>query len=107
MTEQSRAECGHRQRAPFALLIPFSSSTPFHPHKRLGCTHARESPVSAEQLGCAFRARATRFRLWTKHTNHSPNDAPEVPAFAPRAGASQNGGEIAATAGFLNRLKAT
>ena len=29
MTEQSRAERGQRLRAPFALLNPFSSSTPF------------------------------------------------------------------------------
>ena len=33
MTEQSRAECEYRQRAPFALLIPFSSSTLFHPQE--------------------------------------------------------------------------
>ncbi len=62
LTEQSRAEFGHRQRAPFALLIPFSSSTPFHLNEKLGCTHAREARVGAEQLGCVLSARAPRFR---------------------------------------------
>ena len=60
-TEQSRAERLQRLRVPFGLLIPLSSSTPFHPHKSLGCTGARESRVSAEQLGCALPARAPRF----------------------------------------------
>ena len=60
-TEQSRAERLQRWRVPFGLLIPLSSFTPFHPHKRLGCTGARESRVSAEQLGCALPARAPRF----------------------------------------------
>ena len=61
MTERSRAECRHRQRTPFCLLIPFSSSTPFHFNEKLGCTHAREARVGAEQLGCALFARAPRF----------------------------------------------
>ena len=56
MTERSRAECRHRQGIPFGLLIPFSSSTPFHLNEKLGCTHAREARVGAEQLGCAFPA---------------------------------------------------
>ena len=61
MTERSRAECRYRQRTPFCLLIPFSSSTPFHFNEKLGCTHAREARVGAEQLGCALFARAPRF----------------------------------------------
>ena len=61
LTERSRAECRHRQGIPFGLLIPFSSSTPFHLNEKLGCTHAREARVGAEQLGCAFSARAPRF----------------------------------------------
>ena len=61
MTERSRAECRHRQGIPFGLLIPFSSSTPFHLNEKLGCTHAREARVGAEQLGCALFARAPRF----------------------------------------------
>ena len=61
MTERSRAECRYRQRTPFCLLIPFSSSTPFHFNEKLGCTHAREACVGAEQLGCAPFARAPRF----------------------------------------------
>ncbi len=54
----------------------------------------------------ALFTRHTNYSLCTKHTNHSPNDAAEVPAFTPRAGASQNGGEIAATSGFPDRLQA-
>ena len=61
MTERSRAERRHRQRTPFGLLNPFSSSTPFHLNEKLGCTHAREARVGAEQLGCALFARAPRF----------------------------------------------
>ena len=55
----------------------------------------------------ALFTKRTNYSLRTKHTNHGPNDAPEAPAFTPRAGASQKGGEIAATAGFVNRLQAT
>ena len=54
----------------------------------------------------ALFTKHTNYSLCTKHTNHSPNDAAEVPAFTPRAGASQNGGEIAATSGFPDRLQA-
>ena len=61
MTERSRAECRHRQGIPFGLHNPFSSSTPFHLNEKLGCTHAREARVGAEQLGCALFARAPRF----------------------------------------------
>ncbi len=60
-TESIRAERGHRPRVPLALLNPFSSSTSFHHHKKLGCAHAREGRVGAEQLGCALSARAPRF----------------------------------------------
>ena len=61
LTERSRAECRHRQRTPFGLHNPFSSSTPYHLNEKLGCTHARESRVGAEQLGCALFVRAPRF----------------------------------------------
>ena len=54
----------------------------------------------------ALFTKHTNYSLCTKHTNHSPNDAAAVPAFTPRAGASQNGGEIAATSGFPDRLQA-
>ena len=39
------------------LLLVYALSS----SRKLGCTHARESPISAEQLGCALHARATRF----------------------------------------------
>ncbi len=61
LTERSRAECRHRQGIPFGLLNPFSSSTPFHINEKLGCTHAREARVGAEQLGCVLSVRAPRF----------------------------------------------
>ena len=55
MTEQSRAERQHRQRAPFALLNPFSSFTPFHPQENWDAPMQgqRASALSswAEQLG--------------------------------------------------------
>ena len=38
--------------------------------------------------------------------NYGPDDTAAVPAFTPGAGASQNGGEIAATSGFPDRLQA-
>ena len=61
LTEQSRAACRHRQGTPFGLHNPFSSSTPLHLNEKLGCTHAREARVGAEQLGCALSVRAPRF----------------------------------------------
>ena len=48
----------------------------------------------------------TNCSLRAKHTNYRPNDTAAVPAFTPGAGASQNGGETAATSGFVNRLQA-
>ena len=54
----------------------------------------------------ALSTRHTNCSLRTKHTNYGPNDAAAVPAFTPGAGASQNGGEIAATSGFPDRLQA-
>ena len=54
----------------------------------------------------ALSTRHTNCSLRTKHTNYGPNDAAAVPAFTPRARASQNGGETAATSGFVNRLQA-
>ena len=46
------------------LVFSFPSPRlrPFIFTKNWGCTHARESPISAEHLGCALPARATRFR---------------------------------------------
>ena len=98
MTERSRAECRHRQGIPFGLLIPFSSSTPFHLNEKLGCTHAREARVGAEQLGCAlFGPRTTIYSIAvTLSTDNAQNaqfgvrlDTVEVPVSAPRAGESQ------------------
>ena len=123
MTEQSRAECEYRQRAPFALLIPFSSSTLFHPQENWDAPMqgSRASALSnwaalfpPAQLDSGDRnhflsalfTKHTNHSLCTKHTNHGPNDAAAVPAFTPGAGASQNGGEIAATSGFPDRLQA-
>ena len=123
MTEQSRAECEYRQRAPFALLIPFSSSTLFHPQenwdapmqgKRASalsnwaalCAPAQHDSEDRNHSMSALPTKRTNCSLRTKHTNHGPNDAAAVPAFTPGAGASQNGGEIAATSGFPDRLQA-
>ena len=64
LTERSRAACGHRQGIPFGLLIPFSSSTPFHLNEKLGCTHAREARVGAEAVGLrSFRPRTTIYSI--------------------------------------------
>ena len=114
MTEQSRAECECRQRAPFALLIPFSSSTLFYPQENWDALMqgSRASALSSWAALCAPAQHDSGDRnhflsaLFTKHTNHGPNDAAAVPAFTPGAGASQNGGEIAATTGFPDRLQA-
>ena len=54
----------------------------------------------------ALFTKNTNHSLYTKHTNYRPNDTAAVPAFTPGAGASQNGGETAATSGFVNRLQA-
>ena len=116
LTERSRAECRHRQGIPFGLLIPFSSSTPFHLNEKLGCTLAREARVGAEQLGCAlFRPRTTIYRIAvTLSTENAQNvqigvrlDTVEVPVSAPRAGESKNGGGISAASGLMGRLQAT
>ena len=116
MTEQSRAECRHRQRPPFGLLIPFSASTPFHLNEKLECTHAREARVGTEAVGLRFfRPRTTIYSIAiTLSTDNAQNaqfgvrlDTVEVPVSAPRAGESKNGGGISAASGLMGRLQAT
>ena len=106
----------HRQGTPFGLHNPFSASTPFHLNEKLGCTHAREGRVGAEQLGCAlFRPRTTIYSIAvTLSTENAQNvqigvrlDTVEVPVSAPRAGESKNGGGISAAPGLMGRLQAT
>ena len=70
------------------------------------CAPPQHDSEHRNHFGSALFTKRTNYSLCTKHTNHGPNDAAAVPAFTPGAGASQNGGEIAATAGFPDRLQA-
>ena len=98
-------------RAPFALLNPFSLSKPFHPQENWDALVQGKRASALSKLAALFApaqhdsehrnhflsalfTKHTIYGLCTKHTNYSPNDAPAVPAFTPRAGASQNGARL-------------
>ena len=113
-------DCG----PPFALVNPYSSSTPFHPQNNRAAL-MQGNRASALSNRAAFfppgqhdlqhcdnfvnclRTKHTNNCLRTKHTTNSPNDTPEAAAFTPHAGAYGNGGKISATSGFPDRLQAT
>ena len=79
MTEQSRAECEYRQRAPFALLIPFSSSTLFHPQENWDAPMQGKRASALSNWAALFPPAQHDSEdrnhflsaLFTKHTNHS------------------------------------
>ena len=98
-------------RAPFFLLNPFSLSKPFHPQENWDALVQGKRASALSKLAALFApaqhdsehrnhflsalfTKHTIYGLCTKHTNYSPNDAPAVPAFTPRAGASQNGARL-------------
>ena len=84
------------QGKPASALKDWAALFPSAQHDSEHRNHSM-SALSTKHTNCSLR---------TKHTNNGPNDTPAVPAFTPGAGASQNGGEIAATSGFPDRLQA-
>ena len=54
---------------PFAILNPYSSSTPFHPHKTLGCTPVRSTRSVLSPMHCC-RSHGFRRLLAMRNITH-------------------------------------